>query len=309
MSQLVRATPTRILVIKFGAFGNIVLSMGAFAAIRAHHPTAEITVLTTPPYADWLRAAPYFDRVMVADRVRWWDVRALWRLRGEFAAAEFSRVYDLQTSGRSSRYLWFFPFDRRPEWSGVARGCSHPDLDPDRDDLHDMDRQAGQLRQAGIDAVPAPDLSWCVGNIGRFGLSGPLALLIPGSSARRPGKRWPAARYGALAVALRTRGLTPVVIDSESEGGLARACPAAVDLTGRTAPGDLCDLGRTAAVAIGNDTGPTHLMAVVGCPTITLFSHDSDPALCAPRGTWTRVLRRPDLATLTVAEVLAELPR
>ncbi len=37
----------RILVIKLGALGDLVLAFQAFADIRAHHPGAEITLLTT----------------------------------------------------------------------------------------------------------------------------------------------------------------------------------------------------------------------------------------------------------------------
>ena len=47
--------PKRILIIKLGALGNVILSLNAFAAIRAHHPAAGISLLTTAPYADWLR--------------------------------------------------------------------------------------------------------------------------------------------------------------------------------------------------------------------------------------------------------------
>jgi len=107
---------------------------------------------------------------------------------------------------------------------------------------------------------------------------------------------------------LRARGLTPVVVGSAAEGAIARGIPAAIDLTGQTSFGDLADLGRAARFAVGNDTGPMHLLATAGCPSLVLFSHDSDPALCAPRGPDARVLRRPDLASLEVAAVLAGLP-
>ena len=121
----------RILVIKLSAFGNIILSLTPFAAIRAHHPEAEISVLTTPPYAEWLRSAPYFDHVLVDTRPAWWDLRGVLRLRRMLRQGGFSRVYDLQTSGRSSRYLAMFPRGKRPEWSGIAPGASHPDRDPE----------------------------------------------------------------------------------------------------------------------------------------------------------------------------------
>ena len=48
-----------ILVIRLGALGDFVLSMGPFAAIRAHHPDARIILLTTAPYAELARASGY----------------------------------------------------------------------------------------------------------------------------------------------------------------------------------------------------------------------------------------------------------
>ncbi|MBN8903381.1 MAG: hypothetical protein J0H57_20345, partial [Rhodospirillales bacterium] len=68
------------------------------------------------------------------------------------------------------------------------------------------------------------------------------------------------------------------------------------------------DLARAARVAVGNDTGPMHLIGTAGCPSLVLFSDESDPALCAPRGPSVAVLRRPDLAGLEVETVLAALP-
>jgi len=298
-----------ILVIKLGALGNVVLSLNAFAAIRAHHAGARVALLTTAPYADWLRAAPWFDEVTIDDRPGAWNVPGVLRLRRMLLRPGFGRVYDLQTSSRSSHYFRLFPRDAKPEWSGIAPGCSLPDRDPARDQLHDNDRQAGQLRQAGIAFIPPADLSWCRGDIARFDLPASFVVLVPGSAPHRPEKRWPAARYQALAVALREQGLTPVVVGSAAETSLARDIPAAIDLTGLTGFGDLADLGRAARFAVGNDTGPMHLLATAGCPAVVLFSRDSDPALCAPRGPDVRVLRRESLETLALEPVLAALPQ
>jgi ADP-heptose:LPS heptosyltransferase len=297
-----------ILIVKLGAFGNIILSLAAFAAIRKHHAGARISVLTSATYAGWLRMLPYFNEVLVDPRPAWWDLSAARRLGRMLASGRFSRVYDLQTSTRSSRYFGLFPAKHRPEWSGIAFGCSHPDRDPQRNRLHDTLRQQGQLRQAGISEFPPADLSWCRGDIAGFDLPANFALLVPGSSPDRLAKRWPVTHYQALAERLAGRGIASVIVGAAAEKGLAAQIPAAIDLVGQTSFGDLADLARAARFAVGNDTGPMHLIATAGCSTITLFSNDSDPGQCAPTGRWTRILQRPNLADLSVEAVLESLP-
>ncbi|MEN0076854.1 MAG: glycosyltransferase family 9 protein [Paracraurococcus sp.] len=296
----------RILVIKLAALGDIVQAFGPFAAIRAHHPGAHITLLTTPPYAELARLSPWFDTVWTDGRPAASDLRGLWRLGRRLRAARFDRVYDLQTSSRSSRYRLFV--GRGAEWSGIARGASHPHANPLRDLMHTIERQREQLEMAGIRDFPAPDLTWLDGDIADLGLPPRFALLVPGASPLRPGKRWPVANYAALAAGLDC----PVaVVGGASEGPLAAdilaAAPGGTDLTGRTSLARLGAVARRAAFAVGNDTGPTHLIAAAGCPTLALFGAESDPALCAPRGRAVAVLQRDSLARLTVAEARAAL--
>ena len=54
---------------------------------------------------------------------------------------------------------------------------------------------------------------------------------------------------------------------------------------------------------VGNDTGPLHLIAAAGAPTLALFSSASDPNLCGPRGHAT-VLQAANLNDLPVDMVL-----
>jgi ADP-heptose:LPS heptosyltransferase len=290
----------RVLVIKLAALGDFVQAFEPFAAIRAHHPAARITLLTTPAYAALAARSPWFDEVWADGRPGWADLAALWRLRGRLRRAGFGRVYDLQTSARSSRYRALLP--RRVEWSGIARGASHPHANPQRDFMHTGERQRDQLAMAGITAFPAPALDWLDAGIEGFALPARFALLIPGASPQRPGKRWPLARFAELPAAL---GLPCAVVGGKGEAGLAAAIPGAIDLTGRTDFLQLAAICRRACLAVGNDTGPTHLAAAAGCPTVALFGPDSDPALCAPRGRAVRVLRADPIGAIPVAEVAA----
>jgi ADP-heptose:LPS heptosyltransferase len=292
----------RILVIKLGALGDFVQAMGPAAAIRAHHREAEITLLTTAPYAELGRAAPYFDRI-------WLDERRPLRLRARLREARFARVYDLQTSDRSSLYFHLLLPGPRPDWSGIARGASHRHANPRRDFLHTLDRQADQLRCAGIASVPPPDLSWAATDLSRFSLPEKYLLLVPGGAPHRLAKRWPVELYAALAARAAAQKIAAVVVGGAGEAGLgaaiAAAAPGARDLTGRTSFGDLVALGARARHAVGNDTGPMHLVVAGGAPATVLYSAASDPALTAPRGPRVTILRRPNLASLTVEDVAA----
>ncbi|MBM3587392.1 MAG: glycosyltransferase family 9 protein [Alphaproteobacteria bacterium] len=294
----------RILVIKLGALGDFAQAFGPFAAIRAHHPGAEITLLTTPPFAPLARQAPWFDQVWENGRPR--GLTVLWALGRRLRAAGFKRVYDLQTSDRSSRYHWLV--GGGCEWSGIAAGASHPHANPRRDFMHTVERQREQLEMAGISHFPAPALDWLDEDIARFALPERFALLIPGASTGRPTKRWPVAQFAALAAAL---DVPAAILGGPAEAALGaaitKATPGARDLTGKTSFADIAALARHAAFCIGNDTGPTHLAAVSGCPTLALFGDDSDPALCAPRGPCVAVLRHQPLAALIPAAVEAAL--
>ncbi len=297
----------KILVIKHGALGDIVLAFSAFAAIRAAHPIADITLLTTAPFAPFLAASPWFNRIETDTRPAPWNLPGLLRLRRQLRG--FDMVYDLQTSARSSRY---FALAGRPRWNGIAPGCALPHANLNRNKMHTRERLAEQLACAGILALPPPDLAWLQADIARFNLPTDYTVLAPGAAPHRPEKRWPAASFGALAAQLPHPA---VIIGTAAESPLAaiirQSAPAARDLTGQTSLLELASIIASARLAIGNDTGPQHLAAALGVPSVVLFGGTSDPALTAPRlpdGGWPIILRAPDLAALPVARVLAALP-
>ncbi|ODT88653.1 glycosyltransferase family 9 protein [Phenylobacterium sp. SCN 70-31] len=307
----------RILVIKLSALGDFVLALAAMKKIREAHPKAHITLLTTPPFEALARSCPYFNAVDTGGRPQ--GLAAWLDLRRRLKAAGFERVYDLQTSSQSNRIFQALR-PGPPAWSGVAFGCSMPHRNPDRDRMHTLERQADQLMHAGIwpdaptepGSAPPPDLSWILkGSATARSTPGanrprPYVLFVPGGSAHRMDKRWPVERYSELARILYGRGFDIVIIGGPQETDLAhtiqRTTPRARDLTGRTDFAAVAALGARAALAVGNDTGPLHLAAAAGAPTIVLFSKASDPALSAPRGR-VAILRADDLSDLAVAQV------
>ncbi len=300
-----------ILIIRLAALGDFVLSTGPFRAIREAHPDAHIVLLTIRAYEGLARTTGWFDEIWLDERPRHWQIGKVLALRRMLRGGNFSRVYDLQTSDRSSFYLRLFGRPK-PEWSGIARDCSHPHANPNRDNMHTIERQADQLAVVGIAHVPPPDLSMIDADLSPFDLPESFALLVPGSSPHRPDKRWPADYYGQLARRLSANGVTPVLIGGHAErqilAHIMSVCPGAINLGGRTTFEQIAALGRKADMAIGNDTGPMHVVATTGCRSVVLFSKSSNPDITAPRGNDVTVLQRPNLADLSVDEVIAVTP-
>jgi ADP-heptose:LPS heptosyltransferase len=101
----------------------------------------------------------------------------------------------------------------------------------------------------------------------------------------------------------------PVLIGGKAEAkeleSIASRVPMAINLCGNTSIPQLAVLARGAFMAIGNDTGPMHVIAASRCPSVVLFSNASSPARSAPPGEHVHSVQRAKLADLSVDEVLS----
>lgn len=301
------SNPEQILIIKLSALGDFILSLGACQAIRKHHPDARITILTTKPYQPLAEASGLFDEIWLDNRPRFWQLPSLLALRAKLRNGDFNRVYDLQRNDRSAFYFRLIGHPK-PEWVGKVDGCSHRYIQPGDQVLHISTREAQQLALAGITDIATSDLSFANEDLTEFALPANYVLLVPGGAPHRPAKRWPMERYAELAAWLVTRGYTPVLLGTAAEQDslelIAAVCPAALNLCGRTTLLQIATLAKSAQLAVGNDTGPMHLIAPAGRPVVSLFSHESDPAKVSPRGAEITILRRPTLEDLALADVV-----
>ncbi|HYI69090.1 MAG TPA: glycosyltransferase family 9 protein [Skermanella sp.] len=263
-----------ILIIKLGALGDLFQSEGALHDIRLHHPAARITLLTGPAYRKLMERCPWIDAVETDPRAPRWRLDRMLDLRRRLTAKPYSMVYDLQNVSRTAFYRrWFLP---RTPWSGTAPGCSHPHRAPNPKSIPSLERLAGQLSDAGVPVrhTPAPDLAWAADDVKPIlddaGVAVPYVVLLPGSSARLPQKRWP--DYAALAERLIAKGMTVVTVPGPEELDLCRTIPGTTLTGGRWLNFfQLAGVLAGARLAVGNDSGPTHLSAHLGRPTIALF--------------------------------------
>lgn len=302
----------RILIIKHGAFGDVIKALGVFKAIRTHFKDAHIDCLTTPSYASFLLQTALIDDVVLDPRSRhpWKTFKLLKDLRNR----QYDLIIDLQNSKRTNRYATYYKLlGGKSPWSGTAKGCvyGYPMAWKGFKPLYD--RFAYQLGQLGIQKTIEellPTLSWLKPQKLPIKLPKNFAILIPGSSPKALEKRWPVGFYTQLAKRLMERGVTPVLVGGPDELAIMpeimKGCVGALNTAGKLSLLEVASMAQNATFIVGNDTGPLYLCQASGKPTCVLWSRHSDPQIHAPQGGGERqvkVLQRDDLTTLSVDEV------
>ncbi len=255
-----------ILLIKHGAFGDIIQADGIFRDIRQHYPAAHISLLTSPAFEDLMQRSPYIDQVFTDERVPLWRFKYHYDLLKSLSQKKIDLVIDLQNSNRSHLYrrlglkqaVWQFRAGKLTS-SSALRGLQT------------------QLEQAGVETHYAlrPDLSWMVDDISalleRYQVLRRYIVLIPGCSMAHPEKRWP--HYAALAELLLNEGYDVVKIIGPDEKALSAEIP------GHNLAGDdgiltwfeLAGVLKSAAFIVGNDTGPSHVASCLNQRGLALF--------------------------------------
>jgi heptosyltransferase-2 len=123
-----------------------------------------------------------------------------------------------------------------------------------------------------------------------------VVAICPGSINSRA-KRWPAESYAALADRLIEDGRQVVLIGSKDEIDVTndvtnRMRRRPVVLTGRTTLDQITAVMALVDLVITNDTGPAHIAAALGCPTIVIFG-PTNPLTTRPFSPRAEMIRHP----------------
>jgi ADP-heptose:LPS heptosyltransferase len=123
--------------------------------------------------------------------------------------------------------------------------------------------------------------------------------------AASPEKTWGPTHFLAVAHHLAQSGLAPVFIGAQNDN----LTPFSQYRTLRTSLSEIKRLLASAALFVGNDSGPAHMAAAFGVPSVVIFG-PSDPAIWGPWRTAGEVVASPGgMAGITLEQVLAALQR
>ena len=281
-----------ILVIKMSALGDIIHALPSLHSLRTMFPEAAIHWVVEPRFKDLLPGPPWIDSTIFFDKAALKPgklIGGLLDLRRRLKAAAPDLVIDLQGLLKSTLCAVLSGCSNRLGYCEMREGSrffTRPIKGPNATG-HVIERYRDVIRSLGPVPgelfFPLPDFAdeaeQAKGNLAALKLGGPPAIIFPG--AGWSSKLWPPENYAILARELSAKGL-PVVIGGSSADGpaaqeiIAKARPLDIpDLTGSTSLKGLMGLVSQAAVCVGADTGPQHIAAAVGTPTVTLFGPSS----------------------------------
>jgi heptosyltransferase-1 len=282
-----------ILFVKTSSLGDVIHHMPAVTDARRAWPHARLVWMVEEAYVPLVRLHPGVDEALPVATRRWRGAaldRRTWREIGELVrllrARRFAAVVDAQGLLRSAALARLARGPRH----GYDRGSIREPLASLFYDvrhavsrsLHAVERNR-RLAALALGYAPEGPLDYGLSSVRMAATSTPCAVLLHGSA--RPEKEWPETHWATVATMLHRRGLVPVLPwgtaaeRARSERLAARVPDARVP--DRQPLDGVARLIAGAALAVGLDTGLTHLAAALGVPLVAIFTA-SDPQLTGP---------------------------
>ncbi len=289
----------KILVIKIGAIGDVVLVVPSLRAIRNRFPKAYIAVLVGIDAYTVLKNCPYLDEVIIYNSPFIKNnIFNFLKLAGDLRKANFDIVIDFQNNRRSHLLSFLSLAPKRLGYKNKKFGFllnwglddSKTGLPPVKHQFHMLSllRISGQdegleLWPSGNDYKYADDFlnqQWLAPNQ-------PLVGINIGASARWATKRWPREKITGLCNELARKysakvlltGARPDAVFAKDIAASVKLKP--IDAAGRTTLPQLGALISRCKAFITQDSAPMHIAAAVGVPLVAVFG-PTDPARHAP---------------------------
>jgi len=303
---------SNILIIKHGSLGDIAQISGVIRDIRETYNKEKIFILTTSPYVELLSRCPYVDGVLIDKRLPRWNILYLLKLKKMINKFNFSYVYDLQNSSRTSfyrRYLFNIT-----NWSSTKTTLKKGTKKSDFNQHPVLERFKFQLDNSNIKTKYSlkPDFSWACLNVDHivnkfFGNK--FILIFPFSSPQLSHKQWP--YYNELIKIIKSKhaDFEIVIAPGLNEMEDAKKINATLITNDKKALNimELAGLIKKSSFVVANDTGPAHMVAHLGKSGIVLFGHHTTPQKVSIETDKFKALTVNNLKDLSAGSVYSEI--
>jgi heptosyltransferase III len=293
-----------VAVIRLRSLGDCVLTTPGLALFKRTRPDLRIGISVEQRFAPVFEGNPSVDRILAPlwQAVRDWKPALCLNLHGgtrsQWITALSGARWRAGFSHHSTTIAYNLKIPRAQRILGVNRT------------VHTAEHLASAFFALGVPVGPVPRAEVFAHEspgvdefAAKTGLGSRYAVLHPFASA--PDKQWPADRFSEVARYLQLWNITPVFLAAPDDD----ATPFRSHCVLQGSLSDAKNLLSKAVAFIGNDSGPAHLAAAFGIPSVVLFS-TSNPAIWGPWRTESEVVVAPEgMAKVSVSRVIAALER
>ena len=303
---------SNILIIKLGSLGDISQISGVLKDIKETYNDKKIFILTTLPYVELLSKCPYINGVLIDKRLPRWNILYLIKLKKLLSKFDFSYVYDLQNSPRTSFYRRFLL--NITNWSSTETILKKGKKKEDFDNESVLERFKIQLEHSNVKTnnTLKPDFSWAADNVDKivnkyFGNK--FVLLFPFCSPNLQHKKWP--YFNDLIKIIKTKH--PNIEIAIAPGPDEMEDAKKIEATSITNQNkilnimELAGLVKKASYVIANDTGPAHMAAHLGKKGSVLFGHHTSAKKVSIETDKFKAITAEKLTDLTAEKVYLEI--
>lgn len=288
----------KILVIKIGAVGDVVLAVPSLRAIRERFPKAHIAVLVGVESRQLLQNCPYVDELIAYNTpfVKK-NIFNFMKLAEGLRKSSFDITIDFQNSSRSHALGFLSLAPKRFGYKNTKLGfLLNYGIKDVRVGLPPLQHQFRILGLLGIQLKDERLEVWPTENdfkftdeflAGQWMVAGhPLVGINIGSSPRWRTKRWPPDKLSRLCDELAKKNIRVILTGVKEEYAAAMRIIAStqskpINATGKTTLNQLAALIKRCRVFITTDSAPMHIAAAVGVPVVAIFG-PTDPKRHSP---------------------------
>ncbi|HEY9773327.1 MAG TPA: glycosyltransferase family 9 protein [Planktothrix sp.] len=292
----------RILVIRYRFLGDTILSAPFLRNLRLAYPDAKIDMLVGPQSGDVLKGCPYVDELITFDTTRFHkydsgegEKKSFWSYVRLLRQRKYDLAFVLKRSWSSAALALFAGAKYRVGYATEGRQIILTHSVPFNTKIHEVQSTLDVLRVAHVPIVDdrleawisAEEQSEIEARVEQ--LKSPNRKVVIHAAAAHPDKMCSLSIWAAVMQKLKgeepttfffTGAEQDIPLYRELEGLAGFAC---VNLAGQLSIRQSMALYKNMALSACVDSGPAHLSAAVGTPTVAVFG-PTDPERWRPYG-------------------------
>ncbi|ACL70636.1 putative lipopolysaccharide heptosyltransferase III [Halothermothrix orenii] len=294
----------RILIIDLLYLGDLIFATPFIRNLRYNYPDARIDMVVNSNFHDIIAGNPYLDNIYPYDKK--WDLKESFAFARGLKANNYDVGLNIHGNWRTALLLKLINPRSTAGFATRGRGIFLDKKLKPAGGCHMVEVYLDFLEELGLN-IKNKDLELrldktaednMIAFLRKNGVRGKEHLVGINTGGTWPAKRWPGERFAALADRLQKEYEGVRVIFTGGPGDVDRVYSIIkkmetepVVAAGKTTLPELVALVRLCDVVISGDTGPVHVSAAVGTPTLTLFG-PSDEVKYRPYGTEHRIIYR-----------------